>query len=157
MWLAATGWGTGDFREGFLNGLKTWQSQNKDFLADEDLGKIGEIATLLLEPYLGFQRQQKAGRLEKATGQRLTQLDLICDLRPVFDEERKTIEGWLPLTHLKVVATSESGLPVMFEAVMSEFQIRSLQKAADSAIRKLECLKSHAKSAGASLPTSELL
>ena len=94
--------------------------------------------------------------MEKSTGQFVERFELICDLRPIFDEERRNVEGLVPITHLKFVVATESGLPTAFEVVLSEAQVNALHKASESAVRKLDCLKHFANRSNASVPLVEL-
>ena len=59
----------------------------------------------------GLARQYKAEQLAEATGTELEDLQVICDLRPVFNEERSEIEGAIPISTLKLDVLGPNGLP----------------------------------------------
>jgi len=113
-------------------------------LSADDLDKLSDRLPRLLKPIPALRRYRKAERLAKITGQPLEDVQLICDLRPVFDEKRKNIEGLIPYTHLKLVATGGDGLPRVFEAELTAEQVSDLAEQAKRAVSKLEVLRENA-------------
>jgi hypothetical protein len=84
-----------------------------------------------------LERQAKADELTSATGQRLKEIKLVCDLRPVFDRERNRIEGVFPVTTIRLVCEGADGLPLSFEAIMSESDVDQLSEVVTHAKQKL--------------------
>lgn len=82
--------------------------------------------SLLLDEQPAFQRQYKAERLVNLVGNPLSTINIICDLRPVFDPRHIEVEGSLIVTTLRAIATGPDGLPVAFEARLTEKQIAEL-------------------------------
>lgn len=116
--------------------------KEKDFPLDEaEFVRLGKILPNLIQPYPALARFEKAERLSKLTGQELESIELICDLRPIFDEDHKQIEGMMPYTRLHIVATGEDGLPNSFEAELTFQQVSDLQAKATKANSKLELLR----------------
>ena len=105
------------------------------------LDRLKQILCELIQPYPALVRFQKAGRLAKATGQQLEAVELICDLRPIFDENREQIEGMMPYTRLRVVATGEDGLPKPFEVELTHQDVIDLAEKAEKAKSKLKVLR----------------
>lgn len=126
-----------------LKRLRTFQeSDPADFpLSIEDLDGLADRLPRLLKPLPALRRYRKAERLAKITGQPLEDIQLICDLRPIFDEDQNTVEGLIPLTHMRIVATGGDGLPVVFEAELSAKQVSGLAEQAEKAVRKLAVLR----------------
>jgi hypothetical protein len=60
--------------------------------------RIGKLA----EPIRGIEQQVKAVALTEATGNMLRDVAVVCDIRPVFDEERSKIEGLFPVAPLQL-------------------------------------------------------
>ena len=113
----------------------------KDFPFDnEQLERLKTILKNLIRSYPSLARFQKAERLADITGQQMEEVELICDLRPIFDETRKNVEGMMPYTRLHIVATGEDGLPNAFEVEMSKQQVFDLAEKALKAKSKLETL-----------------
>ncbi len=122
------------------------ESDPDDFpLSIEDLDELADRLPRLLKPIPALRRYRKAERLATITGQPLEDLQLICDLRPVFDEDRNSVEGLIPVTHLKIVATGGDGLPNVFEADLTAKQVSDLAEQAEKAVRKLAVLREKAE------------
>lgn len=107
----------------------------------EHLEQLRVALPRLLRPIPALRRFRKAERLSKATGQPVEDIQLICDLRPVFDESREQVEGVLPFTRLKIVATGGDGLPNVFEAELTSRQVSDLVQQAEKAVKKLSLLR----------------
>ncbi len=115
---------------------------DKEFPFDQTtFDRLKQVLSELIQPYPALTRFQKAERLARLTGQQLESLELICDLRPVFDENRENLEGMMPYTRLHIVATGEDGLPKPFEAELTYEQVIDLAENAGKARSKLDVLR----------------
>lgn len=132
--------------ERLLKQLRSIQEDNAEDLplSADDLDKLNNLLPRLLKPIPALRRYRKAERLAKITGQPLEDVQLICDLRPVFNESRENIEGLIPVTHFKIVATGGDGLPNVFEAELTAEQVSDLAEQAKRAVSKLEVLRQKA-------------
>jgi len=118
------------------------KSKDKNFPFDKtQLKRLKQVLKNMIRPYPVLARFQKAERLAKITGQQLETVELICDLRPIFDENRKNVEGMMPYTRLHIVATGEDGLPNAFEVELTHQQVINLAEKAGKAKSKLETLR----------------
>lgn len=106
-----------------------------------ELDRLREVLPALVQPYPAMKRFGKAQHLAKLTGQQLESIELICDLRPIFDEDREQIEGMMPYTRLHIVATGADGLPKSFEAELTHQQVNDLRDKAQKASSKLDVLR----------------
>ncbi len=106
---------------------------------------LAKLLKLLIQPYPALERFRKAKRLAEVTGQQLETIEFICDLRPIFEESRKNIEGMMPYTRLHIVATGEDGLPKSFEVELTHQQIIDLAEKAEKAKSKLYSLRQSIK------------
>jgi len=95
---------------------------------------LRQILPRLIRPYPALARYEKAERLATLTGQKLEAVELICDLRPIFDQRRKCLEGMMPYTRLRVVATGADGLPDAFEVELTRQQVHDLAEKASKAM-----------------------
>lgn len=122
-----------------LTALKQIREQNKkDFPLDEsELTKLKNNLAVLKKRSPALVRFDKAKRLATLTGQQLESVDIVCDLRPIFDQERKAIEGMMPYSRLRVVATGADGLPKPFEVELTWQQVHELSDKASKAAQKL--------------------
>jgi len=118
------------------------KQKEKNFPFDQtQLERLKQILKNLIRPYPALARFQKAKRLANITGQQLETVELICDLRPIFDENRKNVEGMMPYTRLHIVATGEDGLPKPFEVELTHQQVIDLAEKAEKAKSKLDVLR----------------
>lgn len=108
----------------------------------EDEGRwLGErIQKLAVQP-AGFARQRKAQRLSEATGAELVDLQIISDIRPVFNEDRSDIEGAVPVTTLRLDIAESAGCPSTIQVHLTEQQLADLLMKAESARKKIGVIK----------------
>ena len=131
-------------------------NQKKGLLSQEEFQTLRKRLPIIIQRYPALDRQAKAESLAEATGQPLQKLELICDLRPVFDKARDKVEGMIPLTILKVVCTAVDGLPIAMEAILSEKDVARLAKATADAQRKLQKLRALVTNTGIPIPSTDL-
>lgn len=101
---------------------------------------IDRLRTLAADP-VGLAKQYKAHQLVDAIGSELDQFQLICDIRPIFDQERDRIEGAIPLTILRLEYSSADGESVVVEMRVTEKQLAELGAKIKTAQRKLNLIK----------------
>lgn len=132
--------------------LKTAIQKHGTDFESEQRSQLGDrLATLIAEP-LGFVRQHKADRLVEATGRELTDLQIICDLRPVFNEERTEIEGAIPVSTLTLDLVELDGNTTRLEVRLSKRQIADLCRKAESAKGKSALIEKMLADKGIVLP-----
>lgn len=125
------------------------RKEEKFPLSAAELDRLGGILQNLLQPFPALARFEKAKRLSTLTGQQLESIELICDLRPIFDEDRKQIEGMMPYTRLHIVTTGADGFPKSFEAELTHQQVFDLREKAAKAESKLTVLRNSIQQWGA--------
>lgn len=118
------------------------EREEKDFPFDQaTFDRLKQNLTKLIQTYPALARFKKAERLAKIVGHPLEAIEFICDLRPIFDDDRKHVEGLMPYTRLCVIATGDDGLPKSFEVQMTNQQVIDLAEKAEKAMHKLETLR----------------
>jgi len=146
--------------DGLLSFLEKWQAgaenQVQPILSPDELSDLKRLLPLIIRPYPARQRQAKAERLAVATSMRVEAVDLVCDIRPVFDDSRTNVEGVIPFTTLKVVATGVDQFPISFEAVLSASDVLALLKKAELAVAKLNALGRLAERTNLPVPSVDL-
>ncbi len=146
--------------DGLLSVLEDWQTgtdnQKQPILSTDELSELRRLLPLIVMPYPARQRQAKAARLAVATGLRAETVDLVCDIRPVFDDSRTTVEGVIPFTTLKVVANGVDRFPVSFEAILSASDVLALLKKVEFAVAKLNALGRLAERTELPVPSVDL-
>ena len=134
-----------DGLEEFLERVDEWRKGNQGQVSEESFLSIKRALKRIVKPYSALERYRKAERLEKVTGQALEDVQLICDLRPIFDERREVIEGMIPYTRLRIVAEGADGLPIATEIELTQRQVGELAGKAESALKKLRTLRQQAE------------
>jgi hypothetical protein len=142
--------------EKLVSQIEAWlddkENQRKGLLSRDELEQLKPRLPLLLRRFPGLDRQAKAERLSHATGLPLEKIDIICDLRPVFDKDRDRVEGMIPYTTLRLVCTGVDGLPVLFEALLTERDVQQLAEASANAEKKLTKLREFMEQKELSVP-----
>lgn len=111
-------------------------SEHKDFAGPLAKTLEDRLRAFIVTPR-GLAKQKKAESLAEATGCDLSNFAIICDVRPVFDEERKTIEGAVAVTTLRLELQESDGRLTAVECRLTEQQLDRLYKASDAARKKL--------------------
>ncbi len=130
-----------DTLDEFIEHVDEWRTENQGKVSEEIYQNIKKTLKRIVRPYGALERFRKAEHLEKATGQALEDVQLICDLRPIFDESRENIEGVIPYTRLRIVAEGADGLPVATEVELTQQQVQELAEKAQNALKKLRTMK----------------
>ena len=118
----------------------TFTEKMTELETDERQLLVDRIERLAAKP-AGFNKQHKAQQLAEATGRELDEIQIICDIRPIFNDERTIVEGGIPVTTLHLAfldASSESNLEIR----LNEEQLNDLCDKTQAAIRKLTAIKS---------------
>ena len=88
-----------------------------------------------------LQRQWKAEQLADELGFSLEEIRIVSDLRPVFTEDRQTVEGIFPVTLCKLVWSDVDGIPRGATFRLSLEQLDMFAKQIENARKKVTVLK----------------
>jgi hypothetical protein len=121
--------------------VDTWRKSGQaEIFDDAKVANLRRNLTALIVTYPALARFEKAERLSSRTGKRLESLSLVCDLRPIFDTTGKGVDGMMPYTRFRIVATGVDGLPCDFEVELTREQVDQLLTTAKRAKKKLTAL-----------------
>lgn len=98
------------------------------------------LRKLVAEP-AGIAKQHKARRLAEAVGAELDDFRIVCDIRPIFDQQRERIDGAIPITILRLEYLNADGDSSVIELRISEKQIGQLAEKLTDARSKLTTIK----------------
>lgn len=126
--------------------------ENTKELTEEQRKLLADRIEKLVAAPTGLARQYKAEQLADVTGTELEDLQVICDLRPVFNEERSEIEGAIPISTLKLDVLGPNGMPARIEVRLTEVQIADLFEKAHYAQTKLSSIKQMMAKCSIALP-----
>jgi hypothetical protein len=110
-------------------------------LSKEDREKLAERITALAVAPQSLARHYKAEQLAESVGVKLLDAQLICDIRPVFDESRSEIEGAIPVSTLQLDIAQHDGSSSRIEVLVTEQQVLELCEKSQLAARKLSIIK----------------
>jgi hypothetical protein len=136
--------------EGVQAVLKTFEQwreaspQNRASIPDERMDVLRKNLETLIREYPALDRMRKAARLLEIIGNQLTEVTFICDLRPVFNQDRDQVEGLIPLTTLRVDFEDTKRSPSKIEFVLTARQLEELISGAEKAREKLAVLRARA-------------
>jgi hypothetical protein len=144
--------------ERVIRDIDKWRKreQNVDRLSDESFRQLVERLRAVVKLYPGLARLEKAKWVSTATGLELDDIQIICDLRPIFDKNRELVEGYIPITTLKVTCIGVDGLPVSLEATLSARDVGTLLDRAEKAKKKLGVLRHEVERLGSTIPAIKL-
>ena len=127
-----------------LEKLRQWRKgddRRAERLPDASLTTIELNLPRLVRPFPAIERQRKARRLLFLTGNQARQIDIVCDCRPVFDADRRSIEGFVTLTTLRLGYETQAEQNGCIEVQLSPAQIKELLEKAEKAQRKIEVMR----------------
>lgn len=112
----------------------------EEFSESEIKVLLDRLLALLVVPK-GLARQKKAEMLAEASASELNDITIISDLRPVFDDDQKQIEGALAIATLRLELIEPDGRVNAIECRLNDKQLEDLCKTADSAKRRLVAMR----------------
>lgn len=133
--------------EPILRELQEWRTadaKNAATLPEETLTAISERLRQLIRDYPVLKRFRKARRLISLTGNHVQEVNILCDIRPVFDDNRKVVEGMIPLTTLKLVYEGQDEEVKVLEVLLSTEMLDQFLSEAGKAKTKLATLRESA-------------
>lgn len=129
--------------EDTIRTLRQWStasSANAAKLPAQRLDAIQDRLTRLIRNYPALVRYRKAQRLRTLTGRQAESLEVVCDLRPVFDQTREVVEGLIPLTILRIAYQGNEGTEVL-EILLSGENLENLATEVERAQKKIRALQ----------------
>ncbi len=97
----------------FLLGMiKTWRKSLNDpdsYMTEQELEAVSIALKKLIRNSPAITRVKKAQVLKTVTGNEVFGVMFVCDARPVYNEARDDIEGYLPVTTMKIVYQRQNG------------------------------------------------
>jgi hypothetical protein len=128
-------------------------------LFTDDHSVVADLAPRLrrlMQRKAGLELQAKVRTVAVRTGNRLSELTLTSDLRPVMDGPGDSVEAMLPITTLRLGVLTDNGAKTL-EARLSEKELARLEEEVARARTKLAALKAFVRKSGIPLPESDLL
>ncbi len=127
--------------------LQRWRdasTRNAELLPEDAVAAIRERLEILVRDYPTVERTRKAAALAGMTGNRCDTVDILCDLRPVFDPKRESIDGLLPIVTLRLGYTTQDDEDGTVELRLDEATLAELAAKVETAHQKLAALRKYA-------------
>jgi hypothetical protein len=127
-----------------LQTVREWReadTRNSERVSEEAFAAMEDKLPRLIRDFPAVGRCQKAHRLASILGNSVERLDLICDVRPVFDAERDRVEGMIPLTTMKIVYEGQDERTRVLEVQLSRETLDELVEKAQIAQQKMGVLE----------------
>jgi hypothetical protein len=97
----------------YLTGMiKSWRKSLREpdsYMTEEELEAVSSALNKLIRNSPAITRVKKAQVLKTVTGNEVFGVMFVCDARPVYNEARDDIEGYLPVTTMKIVYQRQNG------------------------------------------------
>lgn len=116
-------------------------SERRAFYGDARLGTLRENLHILTSNHDAIARLKKANQLIRATGNELQGMQIICDIRPVFDNKHERVESLLSIADLKIIYQTQVGENASFELALTRGELVQLRELVDDAIKKLSVIE----------------
>jgi hypothetical protein len=95
----------------------------------------------LIQDFKSVLLMRKAEHLLRILSNEVADVDIICDLRPVFDEEHSQIEGYVLVATLRLEYLLQNGQRSTFEVALTEQELKGLVDQGSDALQKIDIMK----------------
>lgn len=128
-----------------LTTLKAWTSEStsrRQLFNIERMDRLSRNLELLVTDYQSVALMNKADQLLRDVGNEFQDVKFVCDLRPVFNQEKTGVEAFIQLANLRLRYLSQDGAKHSCEIALTRWELELLIEHAQLAISKLETLDS---------------
>lgn len=102
-----------------------------------------EIARLFGQPINAVLSAENIERVLQLTGMRLSAFDIVCDIRPIFDQSGQRIETLVPIATLKIQWQMDDSDVDSVEVRLTSAQVEELGKKVKRAVSKLSAMEKY--------------
>lgn len=128
----------------FLTGMiRNWRKSLSDpdsYMTEEKLETVSVSLEKLIRNSPAITRVKKAQVLKTVTSNEVFGVMFVCDARPVYNEARDDIEGYLPVTTMKIVYHRQNGDNEEIEFALMPIEIDLFIDRATKAREKVKVL-----------------
>jgi hypothetical protein len=124
--------------------VDSWRHSSEErhsVFTDELFAALERNLQVLVADYPSIALIRKANRLLRDVGNEFKSVAFFCDMRPVFDEPRKKVEGFVVVANMRLIYVSQNGDRHACEVALSEDELRKLIKTSEEALAKLDVLR----------------
>lgn len=131
--------------ESLIDKLKKWIEANPDrekIFPELAVQQLNKNLKKIIQDQSSVTLMRKADELTRDVGNELQNVKFVCDLRPVFNEDRTKVEAFIPLANLRLLYMSQDGNKHTCEVSLTELELERLISDAKLATKKLSVLGS---------------
>lgn len=125
--------------------VQAWREtvEDESLLSDDKYELLKQNLELLVQQSTEgvLRRTQKAAALMTATGNEVTGLSFVCDVRPVYNDARSEIEGYVPLTTMRIFFDRPNEESDAIEFVLTPEEVDAVIERATQARSKLKVMQ----------------
>ena len=128
---------------GWLTALRASSDVVRKGFPDDDWGNFLEKFKIIqgFIPVRCIANRVKRENLQTITGNLFQGIDIICDVRPVFNVTRETVEEFIPVTTLRISYLTQAEETEVLEIILSEEHIDELAEKIKIAKKKWDVLQ----------------
>ncbi|MFZ4470196.1 MAG: hypothetical protein ACOYOZ_13130 [Pirellula sp.] len=123
--------------------IKSWRKslgEPDSYMTEVELEAVSVALKKLIRNSPAITRVKKAQVLKTVTGNEVFGVMFVCDARPVYNEARDDIEGYLPVTTMKIVYQRQNGDSEEIEFALTPSEIDLFIDRATKALEKVKVL-----------------
>jgi len=135
---------TPEMKDGILEELSQWRLAYKgrqELMPTELYDNIRRNLDSLIQDERASRLLHKSRRLQRDTGNELYAVKCICDVRPVFDDEHSSIEGFVSLINFQLGYQKQNKEYDTLELSLTEDELQYIVDKSIDAIEKLQVLR----------------
>ena len=93
------------------------------------------------QDFPAIEMMQKANKLVKDTSGELQDLKYICDLRPVYNDERTDVDAFVLVANLRMIYLEQNNERSVCEIALTEEELLMVKEETEKALAKMKVLK----------------
>lgn len=113
---------------------------SKEVMTEADFDNLKDNLPLLVRSSAALTRSRKAVGLQTVTGNEIMEIMFVCDARPVYNNPRNEIEGYVPLATMKILYQRQNAATEEIEFVVTPLELDLLIDIAQNAKKKIGVL-----------------
>jgi len=127
-----------------LKTLGRWvakEDARKEVFTEDVITNLKRNLDVLIADFPAIEMMQKANSLVRDTSGELKDLKFVCDLRPVFNDERTNVDAFVLVANMRMICLGQNGDKSVCEIALTEEELLLLKEKTDRALVKMKILK----------------
>ena len=119
-----------------LKTLGRWVAKDdarKEVFTENAITNLKRNLDVLIADFPAIEMMQKANSLVRDTSGELKDLKFVCDLRPVFNDERTNVDAFVLVANMRMIYLEQNSDKSVCEIALTEEELLSLKEKTDKA------------------------